>query len=116
MYGINIYNSKNRHITIGTKKERKFSLDIYQISTHDPLEELLNEFREGQSSTSLTSKQNLIFLKILSKKRLAFSIGEEPLGKIRGHDIEVYLDVERPYPLMLRKLPYPTSLETRKEF
>ncbi|MBW0468910.1 hypothetical protein O181_008625 [Austropuccinia psidii MF-1] len=37
MYGIDIYNSKNRHITIGTNKEKKFSLDIYQISTHDPL-------------------------------------------------------------------------------
>ncbi|MBW0467545.1 hypothetical protein O181_007260 [Austropuccinia psidii MF-1] len=47
MYGIDIYNSKNRHMTIGTNKEKKFSLDIYKISTHDPLEELLNEFREG---------------------------------------------------------------------
>ncbi|MBW0461433.1 hypothetical protein O181_001148 [Austropuccinia psidii MF-1] len=32
MYGIYIYNSKNRHIIIGTNKEKKFSLDIYQIS------------------------------------------------------------------------------------
>ncbi|MBW0548643.1 hypothetical protein O181_088358 [Austropuccinia psidii MF-1] len=56
MYDIDIYNSKNRHITIGTNKEKKFSLDIYQQSTHDPLEELLNEFREGQFSTTLTSK------------------------------------------------------------
>ncbi|MBW0560655.1 hypothetical protein O181_100370, partial [Austropuccinia psidii MF-1] len=47
MYGIDIYNSKNRHITIGTNKEKKFSLDIYQISSQNPLEELLNEFREG---------------------------------------------------------------------
>ncbi|MBW0462414.1 hypothetical protein O181_002129 [Austropuccinia psidii MF-1] len=30
MYGIDIYNSKNRHIIIGTKKEKKFSHDIYQ--------------------------------------------------------------------------------------
>ncbi|MBW0578682.1 hypothetical protein O181_118397 [Austropuccinia psidii MF-1] len=56
MYGIDIYNSKNRHITIGTNKEKKISLDIYQVSTHVPLEELLNEFREGQLSTTLTSK------------------------------------------------------------
>ncbi|MBW0553776.1 hypothetical protein O181_093491, partial [Austropuccinia psidii MF-1] len=41
MYGIDIYNSKNRHITIGTNKEKKFSLDIYHISSQDPLEELL---------------------------------------------------------------------------
>ncbi|MBW0528280.1 hypothetical protein O181_067995 [Austropuccinia psidii MF-1] len=42
IYGIDIYNSTNRNITICTNKEKKFSLDIYQISTHDPLEELLN--------------------------------------------------------------------------
>ncbi|MBW0498897.1 hypothetical protein O181_038612 [Austropuccinia psidii MF-1] len=90
MYGIDIYNSKNRHITIGTNKEKNFSLDIYQVSAQDPLEELLNEFREGQFSTTLTSK-------------------------IRGHNMELYLDVERPYPPMLRRPPYPASLETRKE-
>ncbi|MBW0513736.1 hypothetical protein O181_053451 [Austropuccinia psidii MF-1] len=32
MYGIEIYNSKNRHIIIGTNKENKFSLDIPQVS------------------------------------------------------------------------------------
>ncbi|MBW0564816.1 hypothetical protein O181_104531 [Austropuccinia psidii MF-1] len=59
MYGIDIYHSKYRHITIGTNKEKEFSLDIYHVSTHEPLEELLNEFREGQFSTTLTSKQKL---------------------------------------------------------
>ncbi|MBW0573330.1 hypothetical protein O181_113045, partial [Austropuccinia psidii MF-1] len=54
MYGIDIYNSKNRNVTIGKDKERKFSLEIYQISSQDPLEELLKEFREGQFSTTLT--------------------------------------------------------------
>ncbi|MBW0512774.1 hypothetical protein O181_052489 [Austropuccinia psidii MF-1] len=115
MYGIDIYNSKNRHITIGKNEEKKFSLEIYHISSHDPPEELLNEFRDGQFSTTLTSKQKLSLLKILRKNRPAFAIGEEPLGKIRGHDIELYLDVERPYPPMLRRPPYPTSLEIRKE-
>ncbi|MBW0494294.1 hypothetical protein O181_034009 [Austropuccinia psidii MF-1] len=115
MYGIDIYNSKNRHITIGTNKEKEFSLDIYQISTHDPLEELLNEFREGQFSTTLTSKQKLSLLKMLRKNTPEFSIGEESLGKIRFHNIELYLDVERTYLVMLRRPPYPESLETRKE-
>ncbi|MBW0478558.1 hypothetical protein O181_018273 [Austropuccinia psidii MF-1] len=115
MYGIDIYNSKNRHITIATNKEKKFSVDIYQVSAQDPLQEPLNEFREGQFSTTLTSKDKLSLLKMMSKNRPAFSIGEEPLGKIKGHDIELYLDVERPYPPMLRTPPYPESLETRKE-
>ncbi|MBW0473549.1 hypothetical protein O181_013264 [Austropuccinia psidii MF-1] len=52
---------------------------------------------------------------MLRKNRPAFAIGEKPLGKIRGHDIELYLDVDRPYPPMLRRPPYPASLETRKE-
>ncbi|MBW0519648.1 hypothetical protein O181_059363 [Austropuccinia psidii MF-1] len=52
---------------------------------------------------------------MLRKNRPAFAIGEEPLGKIKGHDIELYLDVERPYPPMLKRPPYPASLETRKE-
>ncbi|MBW0498229.1 hypothetical protein O181_037944 [Austropuccinia psidii MF-1] len=93
MYCIDIYNSKNTHITIGTNKERKFSLDTYHMSIQDPLEELLNKFKELQ----------------LSANRI------KPLGKIRGHDIEIYMDVERPYPPMLRRPLYPAGLETRKE-
>ncbi|MBW0572760.1 hypothetical protein O181_112475 [Austropuccinia psidii MF-1] len=115
MYGIDIYNSKNRHITIGTHKEKKFPLDIYQIFTHDPLEELLNEFREGQFSTTFTSKQKLSLLKMMRKNRPAFAIGEEPLCKIKGHDIKLYLDVERPYQPIFRRTLYPASLETRNK-
>ncbi|MBW0519531.1 hypothetical protein O181_059246 [Austropuccinia psidii MF-1] len=115
LYGIDIYNSKNRDITIGTNKGKKLSLDIYQISAQYPSYELLNEFREGQFSTNLTSKQKLSLLKILRKNKPAFAIGEEPLGNIRGYDIELYLDVETHYPPMLRRPPFPESLETRKE-
>ncbi|MBW0587727.1 hypothetical protein O181_127442 [Austropuccinia psidii MF-1] len=86
MYGIDICNSNTRHITIGTNKEKKFSFDIYQISAQDPPEELLNEFREGQT-----------------------------IKRVRGHDIELYLDVERPYLPILRIPPYPENLETRIE-
>ena len=64
-------------------------------------------------SSPLNKKLSL--LKILRKNRPAFDIGEEPLGKIRGHDIELYLDVERPYPPIFRRPPYSASLEARKE-
>ncbi|MBW0509024.1 hypothetical protein O181_048739 [Austropuccinia psidii MF-1] len=52
---------------------------------------------------------------MLRKNRPAFAVGVEPLGKIRGHYIELYLDVKRPYPPMLRRSPYPASWETRRE-
>ncbi|MBW0463432.1 hypothetical protein O181_003147 [Austropuccinia psidii MF-1] len=85
------------------------------MSNQHPLEELINKFKEGQLNANLTSKQKLSLLKILRKNRPAFAIGEEPLGNIRSRDVELYLDVERPYPPILRKPPYPESLETRKE-
>ncbi|MBW0562887.1 hypothetical protein O181_102602 [Austropuccinia psidii MF-1] len=114
MYGIDIYNSKNRHITIGKNKGKKFSLYIYQMSTHEPLEELLNGFIEAQLRTNLTSKQKLSLPKMLRKNRPSFVIGEEPLGRIRGHDTELYIDVERPYQPMVRRPQYPESLQTMK--
>ncbi|MBW0501888.1 hypothetical protein O181_041603 [Austropuccinia psidii MF-1] len=52
---------------------------------------------------------------MVRKNRPEFAIGEKPLGKIRGHDIELYLDVEIPYPPMLRRPPYQESVESRKE-
>ncbi|MBW0558046.1 hypothetical protein O181_097761 [Austropuccinia psidii MF-1] len=73
---------------------------------YDPPKELLNEVREGQFSTTVTSKQKLSLLKILGKNRPEFAIGDEPLGN---------MDVEKPYPPMLRRPPYPESLETRNE-
>ncbi|MBW0503583.1 hypothetical protein O181_043298 [Austropuccinia psidii MF-1] len=75
MYGTDIYHSKSRHITVGINKEKKFLLNIYQISSQDPLEELLKEFREGEFRTTLTRKQRLSFLKILRKNRPEFAIG-----------------------------------------
>ncbi|MBW0502417.1 hypothetical protein O181_042132 [Austropuccinia psidii MF-1] len=115
MYGIDIYSSKNRHITIRTNQEKRFSLDICHISNQDPLGEFLNEFKEGQFSANLTSKQTHILLKIMRKNRPALSIGEERLGKIKGHDMELYPDLERRYPPMFRRALLPESLETRKE-
>ncbi|MBW0587942.1 hypothetical protein O181_127657 [Austropuccinia psidii MF-1] len=85
------------------------------MSNNDPLEEFQNDFREGQFSTSLTSKQNLILLNMLSKNRPQFAIVKKTLGKRRDHDIELYLDVERPCPPILGRPPYPSSLEARKK-
>ncbi|MBW0491212.1 hypothetical protein O181_030927 [Austropuccinia psidii MF-1] len=115
IYCIDIYISKNRNITIGTHKEKKCLLEIYHLSNQDPLEELLNEFKEEQFSANLTSKQKLSLLKILRKNRPASSIGEKSLIKIRGHDIILYLYGERPYPSILRRPPYPESAVTRKK-
>ncbi|MBW0531067.1 hypothetical protein O181_070782 [Austropuccinia psidii MF-1] len=61
IYGIYIYSSKAGHITIGTK-EKEFSLDIYQFRSQDPLEDLLNGFKQGKFSFNLTSKKTSVYL------------------------------------------------------
>ncbi|MBW0506224.1 hypothetical protein O181_045939 [Austropuccinia psidii MF-1] len=101
---------------LGTDYQRIYSIDIYN-SNNSPIaiEELLNEFREGKFSASLTTKQKLSLLKILRKNRPEFAIGAGPLGKIRGHNIGLCPDVERLHPPMVRRPPYPESLENRRE-
>ncbi|MBW0511388.1 hypothetical protein O181_051103 [Austropuccinia psidii MF-1] len=96
---------------LGKDYQGMYSIDMF---SQYPLERFLNEFKVGQFSANLTSKQKLILLKIMGKKRPAFSIGEEPLGNIRGHYIELYLYMQRHYPPILRRPLYPESLETRK--
>ncbi|MBW0474370.1 hypothetical protein O181_014085 [Austropuccinia psidii MF-1] len=61
MYSIDIYNSKNRNITIGTNKEKELLLDMYQMSTLEPLVELLNQFKEVQFSPTSPPNQNLVY-------------------------------------------------------
>ncbi|MBW0482468.1 hypothetical protein O181_022183 [Austropuccinia psidii MF-1] len=105
IYGIDIYNSKKRHIKIDINKEKEFSLDRYQLSSQDPLEELLNKFKEVEFIYNISGEQKLSLIKTFRKDRPAFLIGEEALGKIIVYDIELYLEGERPYPPMLRRYP-----------
>ncbi|MBW0502511.1 hypothetical protein O181_042226 [Austropuccinia psidii MF-1] len=70
---------------------------------------------ERNNSVPASPVKKLSLLKLQRKNRPEFAIGEKPLGKIRGQDIELYLDVERPYPPMLRRPPSPENLHTRKE-
>ncbi|MBW0513813.1 hypothetical protein O181_053528 [Austropuccinia psidii MF-1] len=84
MYKIGIHNSINRHVTIGTNKENKFQLDIYQLPHQETLEKLLNKSREAQFTFNLISEHKISSLKALRKNRQAFYIGEEPLETLEA--------------------------------
>ncbi|MBW0503101.1 hypothetical protein O181_042816 [Austropuccinia psidii MF-1] len=84
MYASDIYNSKSRHIALGTNKEKKFSLYMYQLSNQEPLEKLLNDSKEGKLSANLTSKQKPSSLEVMRKNRSASAIGDEPWEKLEA--------------------------------
>ncbi|MBW0586019.1 hypothetical protein O181_125734 [Austropuccinia psidii MF-1] len=57
-------------------------------------------------------KEELI--EILFQYREAFASDNEPLGAIKGHEVDIMLNVERPYPPLLRRPHYPASPRARE--
>ncbi|MBW0541047.1 hypothetical protein O181_080762 [Austropuccinia psidii MF-1] len=57
-------------------------------------------------------KQELI--EILFQYREACASDNEPLGAIKGHELDIMLNVERPYPRLLRRTAYPASPRARE--
>ncbi|MBW0492819.1 hypothetical protein O181_032534 [Austropuccinia psidii MF-1] len=48
-------------------------------------------------------------IEILFDYREAFSSSDEPLGAIKGHAVEIILNVKRPHPPLLRRPAYTAS-------
>ncbi|MBW0470990.1 hypothetical protein O181_010705 [Austropuccinia psidii MF-1] len=57
-------------------------------------------------------KEDLI--EILYQHREAFPFDNEPLGAIKGHEVDIMLNMERPYPSLLRRPAYPASPRARE--
>ncbi|MBW0474610.1 hypothetical protein O181_014325 [Austropuccinia psidii MF-1] len=57
-------------------------------------------------------KEELI--EILFQYREAFVSQNEPLGVIEGHEVEIMLNMERPYPPLLRRTAHPASPRARE--
>ncbi|MBW0587244.1 hypothetical protein O181_126959 [Austropuccinia psidii MF-1] len=50
---------------------------------------------------------------LLFKYKNTFATDKEPLGAIIGHEVDIILDVEKPYPPLLRRTAYPASSRAR---
>ncbi|MBW0535348.1 hypothetical protein O181_075063 [Austropuccinia psidii MF-1] len=51
---------------------------------------------------------------LLFKYKDAFETDKEPLGAIIGHEVDIILNVEKPYPPLLRRLAYPEIPRARE--
>ncbi|MBW0481011.1 hypothetical protein O181_020726 [Austropuccinia psidii MF-1] len=94
IYGININNHKGRYFTIGENKRQRFS------------------FPPEKREITVIRQEELI--EILFQYKEAFASDNEPLGAIKSHEVDIMLNVERPYPPLLRRTAYPASPRARE--
>ncbi|MBW0501246.1 hypothetical protein O181_040961 [Austropuccinia psidii MF-1] len=69
---------------------------------------------EAQTSPELTFEMKGELIEILFQYREAFASDNVPLGAIKGDEVDIMLNVERPYPSLLRRPAYPASLRPRE--
>ncbi|MBW0499935.1 hypothetical protein O181_039650 [Austropuccinia psidii MF-1] len=62
----------------------------------------------------LTKKIKGKLIDLLYKYKSAFATDKEPLGYIIGNEVEIILNVEKPYPPLLRIPAYPDSPRARE--
>ena len=124
MYGIDIFQSKDRFYTIGGDWKKKFQIcniysrlpDTNSVTSPDTeKEEFKNEYlSQAAIGDNLTDEQKSELLSICFRNKEAFCTTEEPIGNIVGHDMKLELTVQPPYPPLLRRPPYPSSPKSRE--
>ncbi|MBW0533080.1 hypothetical protein O181_072795 [Austropuccinia psidii MF-1] len=122
IYGIYINNHKDRYFTIGENKRKEFAFppekrEITEIRkvNHVNKEIFLSyQLIEAQIRTELTLKMKEELIEILLQYGEAFASDNEPLGPIKGHEVDLILNVERPYRPLLRRPAYPDSPMARE--
>ncbi|MBW0555727.1 hypothetical protein O181_095442 [Austropuccinia psidii MF-1] len=117
IYEIYINNHKDRYFTIRENKRKKFALPLdkreitfnRQVKNVNKEKFVSDQLIEAQIITELTSEMKEELIEILFQYREAFASDHEPLGAIKGHEVDIMLNVERPYPPLLRSTAYPAS-------
>ncbi|MBW0509083.1 hypothetical protein O181_048798 [Austropuccinia psidii MF-1] len=104
MYGLDLHNKKDRYFTIGDNKCQKFAFLPFKreitVSKVAPVSLELAIFKSEQ----------------LNEAKISFNLtdNKEPLGEIISHEVDVILNIERPYPPLLRRPAYPASPKSRE--
>ncbi|MBW0559388.1 hypothetical protein O181_099103 [Austropuccinia psidii MF-1] len=122
IYGLDINNHKDRYFTIEEKKRQTFAFSNMpkQISVVSSLENtykdafVSNQLVRAQINSSLSAKMRNELIDVLYTYNNAFASDNEPLCAIKGHEIDITLNIDRPYPPVLRRPPYPASPRARE--
>ncbi|MBW0507697.1 hypothetical protein O181_047412 [Austropuccinia psidii MF-1] len=126
---LNIYGSDLTSITIktdifqiGENKRQKLSFSnmpmqisvIYSVKDTYKEEFVANQLFQAQINPSLSPKMRHELIDVLYTYNNAFAFDNEPLGALKGHEVDVTLNIDRPYPPVLRRPAYPASPRARE--
>ncbi|MBW0471620.1 hypothetical protein O181_011335 [Austropuccinia psidii MF-1] len=118
MYVIDLHDNKDRYFTTGDNKNQKFAFLHFKIqitvSKLSPVSVELEKFKseqlnESELSLHLTEKQEKELPIVLYDHKEAFASDKEPLGEIICHEVDIILNINIPYPPLLRSVSYPES-------
>ncbi|MBW0524458.1 hypothetical protein O181_064173 [Austropuccinia psidii MF-1] len=122
IYSNDINNHKDRYFTIGENKRQKFAFSnmpkkisvISSVKETYKKEFVANQLFEAQINQSLSPKMRLDLIDVFYTYKNAFSSDNEPLGAIKGNEVDITLNIDRPYPPVLRRPAYPASPRARE--
>ncbi|MBW0579919.1 hypothetical protein O181_119634 [Austropuccinia psidii MF-1] len=123
IYGIDISNQKDIYFTIGDNKRQKFGFlnnkrQITVVKNEEKSPEIdffiTEQLKEAGFHNELTAKMKEKLIEILFKYKNAFATDKELLGAIIGHGVNIIINVENPYPPLLRRPAYPASPRARE--
>ncbi|MBW0521035.1 hypothetical protein O181_060750 [Austropuccinia psidii MF-1] len=77
-------------------------------------EVLANHLVEAQINPSLSPKMQHELIDVLYTYNNEFAWDNEPLGAIKGHEGDITLNIDRPYPRVLRRPAYPARPRARE--
>ncbi|MBW0511811.1 hypothetical protein O181_051526 [Austropuccinia psidii MF-1] len=120
--GIDINNHKDRYFTIGENKRQKFSFSNMpkQISVISFVKDTYREtfvatqLVEAQINPSLSPKMRHDPIDVSYTYKNSFASHNKPLGAIKGYEVDITLNIDRPYPPVLRIPAYPASPRARE--
>ncbi|MBW0536128.1 hypothetical protein O181_075843, partial [Austropuccinia psidii MF-1] len=122
IYGIDINNHQDRYFTIGKNKRKKFAFPpekreitvSRKVKNVNKKKFVSDELIEAQISPELAPEMKEELIEIIFQYREAFASENEPLGAMKAHEVEIILNVERPYPPLLKRPAYPASPRARE--
>ncbi|MBW0545265.1 hypothetical protein O181_084980 [Austropuccinia psidii MF-1] len=73
-----------------------------------------NQLVEAPINPSLSQKMRHALIDVLYTYKNAFASDNEPLGAMKGNEVDITLNIDRPYPPVIRRTAYPASPRARE--